>query len=84
MELAFISEVAMCCSRCDELCTRWLDACALLDVVLDTIYKQFVCISNLSPIANSKIIFNLNLYWMIYLYSSLVTQQLGLLRSENH
>jgi hypothetical protein len=38
MELAFISEVVICCSRCDELCTRWLVA-ALLDVVLETICK---------------------------------------------
>lgn len=47
MELAFISEVVMCCSRCDELCTRWLDA-ALLDVVLDTICEcramQLMCL----------------------------------------
>lgn len=39
IELAFISEVVMCWSRCDELCTRWLVA-ALLDVVLETICKR--------------------------------------------
>lgn len=32
MELAFISEVAMCWSLCDELCALWVDAWALLDI----------------------------------------------------
>lgn len=39
MELAFISEVAMCCRRCDALCILWLEA-ALLDVVLETICNR--------------------------------------------